>query len=247
MDFKKIPKLSLTNLNKIGNELGLEHNNSDPKKLAHDIIDCFVKFDMYKQKHVDKYIRCGQLGNKGKEGVTYLVKTHSDKEYAMKTFKKTKSIDRLVLEATLQNRASEYGIAPAIVDVDIIGKTIVMEKMDEHLFDIMKRTDGNLTVEHQMRLYEIFKKLDDAGVFQGDSNMMNYMVKNNKIYIIDFGMGKIIDEKFKKKVCSSKPNEELMTLAFIIKLRELGCPEQSYSYLIKQVSEECRVKYNLKT
>lgn len=70
--------------------------------------------------------------------------------------------------------------------------------MDEHLFDVMKRQCGNITEIQQKQILDIFIKLDDALVFHGDSNILNYMLKNNKIYIIDFGMSKHIDEKLKK-------------------------------------------------
>ena len=36
-----------------------------------------------------------------------------------------------------------------------------------------------------------------------------------------------------------------MTLGFILKLKELKCPESSYSYLISHISQENKLKYNL--
>jgi tRNA A-37 threonylcarbamoyl transferase component Bud32 len=174
-----------------------------------------------------------------------MVKTPRGEQYAMKTFKKTKSIERLALEATLQDMASRHGVSPKIIDVDIVGRTITMEKMDKHLVDIMKISNGNLQVEHQKRLFEIFKRLDRAEVFHGDSNILNYMIKGDKIYIIDFGMGKRIDGKLKKRLGTITPNETLMTLAFILKLKELGSPSEAYSYLLSHVSTEFREKYNL--
>ena len=120
-----------------------------------------------------------------------------------------------------------------------------MERMDEHLFDVMKRQKGNLTEFQQKQLMDIFIKLDESNVFHGDSNILNYMLKNDKIYIIDFGMSKLIDLKFKKKLKEERPNYTLMNLGFIIKLKELKCPETAYSYLISFVSEENKIKYGL--
>jgi predicted unusual protein kinase regulating ubiquinone biosynthesis (AarF/ABC1/UbiB family) len=68
-------------------------------------------------------------------------------------------------------------------------------------------------------------------------------LKNNKIYIIDFGMSKPIDDKFKKKLKEERPNFTLMNLGFILKLKDLKCPSTSYKYLIKFVTEENKKKY----
>ena len=245
MDFKKVRSLSRSNLVMIAKELGLDFADCNCENLADRIVHCFKVLVAYRQRHVDRYTRYEQIGNTGKEGVTYMVKTSRGEQYAMKTFKKTKSIERLVLEATLQDMASRHGISPKIVDVDVVGRTITMEKMDKHLVDVMKLSNGNLQVEQQKRLFEIFKKLDKAEVFHGDSNILNYMLKGDKIYIIDFGMGKQIDGRFKKKLGTNTPNETLMTLAFILKLKELGSPCEAYSYLLSHVSADFRQKYNL--
>ena len=113
----------------------------------------------------------------------------------MKTFNKRKSIENIKKEAELQKKSSEKGISPKVIDVDTVSNYIVMEKMDEHLFDVMKRQRGDLTESQQKQLMDIFIKLDEANVFHGDSNILNYMLKNDKIYIIDFGMSKIFNPK----------------------------------------------------
>ena len=64
----------------------------DKKKdrLIDNILVCFKKYEDYRKEKVDKYKRIRQLGNAGKEGITYLVKTTDGNTYAMKTFRKTK-------------------------------------------------------------------------------------------------------------------------------------------------------------
>ena len=55
----------------------------------------------------NKYNIIKQIGNVGKEGITYLVKRNNDgSEFAMKTFKKTKSSKNILIESELQNIAS---------------------------------------------------------------------------------------------------------------------------------------------
>jgi len=164
----------------------------------------------------------------------------------MKTFKKTKSSDRLRLEAQLQEKASIFDICPKIIDIDTVSKYIVMEKLDKHLFEVIKDQKGILTEDQQKQLIHIYKCLDEAKVFHADSNILNYMFKKNKLYIIDFGMAKLIDDKLIKKLGTPTPNISLMNLGFILKLKELECPEVSYSYLLKFVSEKDKENFRLK-
>ena len=171
------------------------------------MLKCFKEYEKYKKEKVDKYVKIKQLGEKGKEGTTFLVKTIDGNEYAMKTFKKTKSSDRLRKEAYLQEKASEFNITPKIIEIDTISKYIVMEKLDEHLIDKMKKQDGNLTENQQKQIIKIFKFLDKAKVFHADSNILNYMFKGKKLYIIDFGMSQLIDEKLIKKLGMEEERE----------------------------------------
>ena len=219
-----------------------------PKKkedLIVEMLKCFKEYEKYKKEKVDKYEKIKQLGEKGKEGTTFLVKTKDGNEYAMKTFRKTKSSDRLRKEAQLQEKASEFNISPKIIEIDTVSKYIVMEKMDEHLIDKMKKQDGNLTEKQQKQIIKIFKLLDTAKIFHADSNILNYMFKGKKLYVIDFGMSQLIDEKLIKKLGIDTPNLTLMNLGFILKLKELKCPASSYSHLITFVSGKDKSKYGL--
>ena len=245
MNFEELKKLNYNDLKKIAESIGIYPPHKKKAELIESISACFKEYEMYKKEKIDKYTKIKQLGNEGKEGVTYLVKDINGNQYAMKTFKKTKSSDKLKLEADLQQQAAVLGIAPKVIEIDTVSKYIVMEKLDKHLVDVMKVQNGDLTVEQQKDIIDIFNKLDQANVFQGDSNILNYMYKKKKLYIIDFGMGKFIDEKLKKKLSTKTPNLTIMNLGFIIKLKELNCPESSYSYLITQVSDDDRSKYGL--
>jgi tRNA A-37 threonylcarbamoyl transferase component Bud32 len=245
MDLNILNKKSLEELQKIGKDLGIE-NEINKKILIKKIKECFKDYEKYKFEVKDRYEKIKQLGNKGKEGITYLVKDKiSNKEYAMKTFNKRKSIENIKRESELQKIAGDVGISPKVIYVDLVSNNIVMDKMDEHLFDVMKRQNGDLTEIQQKQILDIFNKLDEINVFHGDSNLLNYMLKNEQIYIIDFGMSKMIDNKLKKKLKEDRPNFTLMNLGFILKLKELKCPESSYSYLIKQVNDENKKKYGL--
>lgn len=244
MDIKQLNILTYKELKDIATDMDIEI----PRKkedLISEMLRCFKKYEKYKKDNVDKYVKIKQIGEKGKEGTTYLVKTKDSKEYAMKTFKKTKSSDRIRREADLQEKASKHNISPEVIEIDTISKYIIMEKMDTHLYDKMKEQNGNITEIQQKQIIKIFKLLDKAKVFHGDSNILNYMFKGKKLYIIDFGMSQYIDDKLVKKLGVDTPNLSLMNLGFILKLKELRCPSSSYSYLLTFVSDKDKSKYGL--
>ena len=262
-----LKKQNIINLKNLADEMSIKYSKDITKEnLILDIVKYFEKYN--KKSSIKKrnpvkspvkttksptnspvkiktYKKFDQLGNIGKEGITYLVKDENENEYAMKTFKKTKSSTRIENEAELQKKASFYEISPKIIDVNLEEKYIVMEKLDKHLFDVMKKQNGNLTKLQQQQIIKIYKNLDKSGVFHGDSNILNYMFKDKKLYMIDFGMSKFIDDNLIKKVGTKNPNLDLMTLGFILKLKELKCPESSYSYLITHVSDLNKAKYQL--
>ena len=196
-------------------------------------------------KKIIKYELVGQLGEKGKEGRTLSVRDKFDTEYAMKTFRRNKSCKKLEEEIRLQRICSDAGISPKIVDYCLEEKYVVMEQMNCHLLDKMKEIGGIVTDEEQRQLINIFKKLDKIKVFQGDANILNYMIRDGKIYIIDFGFSQYIDDKLIEKLQTKTPNYELMLLGFILKLKEMNCPVQSYNILKSHLSEQKRIQFNI--
>jgi Kae1-associated kinase Bud32 len=235
---------SYLQLREMAEDMDLKINRSK-KDTIKNIIKAFKEYEKYKTEKIDEYTRKHQIGNKGKEGVTYLVKKKNGKEYAMKTFKKHKSSSKLRKEAELQKTAADVGISPNVIDIDTVSKYIVMEKMDKHLIDILRKNKGCLTINYQRQLISIYKKLDEIGIFHGDINLLNYMLKDKKIYIIDFGMSKEITNSLVKKLGTKTPNINIMTLGFILKLKELGCPPSSYKYLVKFIPEENQNQFRL--
>lgn len=240
----RLEKYNLTELKKMGDKMGLPARRSK-SEMIQNISEAFAEYEEYKKEKIDKYSRHCQLGEKGKEGTTYLVTDHHGKEYAMKTFRKEKSSTRLHKEYSLQKKAGKAGVAPRVYDYDTVGKWILMEKMDKHLYEQIDDEKGVLHKKAQERLIEIFAKLDEIGVFHNDANICNYMIKNGEIYLIDYGFAKEITPKLKKKLCSEYPNSRLMLIGLILKLKEKGLPEKSYKYLLKKVSKEDRTKFNL--
>jgi predicted Ser/Thr protein kinase len=224
-------------------EMGLRIRRSKTE-LIRDISHGFKEYESYKKEKLDRYERISQLGEKGKEGTTYLVEANGE-QYAMKTFRKQKSSMTLRKEAELQNMAAELGASPKVVDIDTVSKYIVMEKLDRHLYDILKKNGAALSQNIQKQIVSIYRKLDSAGVFHGDANLLNYMFKGRQLYIIDFGMAKEITNSLVYKLGTTTPNLSIMTLGLVLKLKEIGAPRSSYSYLVKHLSEEQRSQFGL--
>jgi tRNA A-37 threonylcarbamoyl transferase component Bud32 len=244
MDYDFINHLSLDELKQIAEELKLEKN--DKKDLKQEIINCFREYEDYNKKKIDLYQVIRQIGNEGKDGVTYLVKSRrTGEKYAMKTFSKRKSVNNIKKEANLQEEVSKFGICPKVIEVDLVNNFIIMECMKEHLIKKIIKQKGDLTEKQQKDIIELFKKLDEAKVFHGDANLLNYMYdKNDKLCIIDFGLSKKIDQKLIKKLGTSTPNYYYMTLGFVLKLKETNCLPSSYQHILEHVSEEDKKKFN---
>ena len=239
----KLEKYSLPELKKMALDMDLQMRRSKGEMIK-DITAAFKEYEEYKREKIDKYKRCEQLGDKGKEGTTFLVKDRNGREFAMKTFRREKSSLTLKREFLLQKKASRKNITPRVYEYDTVSKYIVMEKMDRHLYDEIKKR-GMLCKKYQERILEIFDKLDDAGVFHGDANILNYMIKDGEVYIIDFGFSKEITPRVLKKLETSRPNYHLMTIGLILKLKELSLEEKSYRYLKKALPVEYILKYKL--
>ena len=217
----------------------------EQKIMLEKIKQKLLKYYNGKKKSMEKYKKKQQIGNKGKDGKTFLVLDKFDYEYAMKTFRTNKSSEKIITEVTLQRKCSVLGICPKIIDFDIHNKYIVMEKMDHHLFDEIKKKNGLLSESRQNELIRIFKMLDKAKVFHADANILNYMIRGDKLYIIDFGMSKEINPKLVDQLKTSTPNYEMMLLGFILKLKDMNCPPESYKVLKQHLSEEKRKIYNI--
>lgn len=244
MNFTKLDKYNFAELKELCIKMNIK-----PSKTKSETINmlktALEDYEEYKKTIESKYTRISQLGEQGKEGITYLVTDVIGVEYAMKTFKKNKSHEKLRLEAILQQRASELGVAPNIIEYDTVSKFIVMEKMDRNLIDIITKQNGDLTKNQQNQIIVLFQKLDECKVFHGDANPMNYMQKGKRIYLIDYGFSKDINSKFIKLHNTETPNMKIMLIGLILKLRDLNCVCTSWEFLLKHVSEEDKIKYNL--
>jgi len=164
----------------------------------------------------DEFEVIKQLGKDGAQGVVYLVEFPNGLRAAMKQFKKTKSSARIQAEADLQKKASDAGISPEVMHVDLENKRIFMEPMQCRLVDVLKRTSPRFEDD----LIRIMKTLDDIGILHNDGNALNLMLdRDDQLKIIDFGLAKKIDSKVRKK-WGEYPNKEVTLFMMRKELRK---------------------------
>lgn len=238
-----LEKYTLTELKDMAQEMDIKPRRNK-KDMISDISSAFKEYEKYYNSKIKKYTKIKQIG-KGDQGTTYIVEDKKKKQYAMKTFRKSKSSRTLEQEYKLQKIAAKAKIAPKVYDYDTISKYILMDVMDCHLIDLITKQKGKLLKYQQKRILEIFRTLDEIKVFHGDANPANYMLKGKDIYLIDYGLAKPIDKKLEKKLKTSTPNMTLMLIGFILKLKGVNCPPSSYKYLLVNVSEKDKEKYSL--
>tara|TARA_B110000495_G_C22916880_1_gene535612 strand:- start:306 stop:1043 length:738 start_codon:yes stop_codon:yes gene_type:complete len=212
-------------------------NKLNKKQFIKYIINCFQKISQ------SNYKKICQIGNKGKEGVCYVV-NYNGRKRVMKQFKKNKSSKNILLEYQLQKKASKHHISPRVYHVDTDNKCIIMEKMDQNLFEILRQSNGELSENLQNYIVYIIDKLDKIGIFHGDPNPSNFMVKNKKLYIIDYGFGRNIDQKLINKHNTKHINQKFMILGLILQLKQLF-NRTDYHILKKYINDENIKKFQL--
>ena len=243
MENIKLENYNFTELKDIATNMNLTIHRSK-NGLIEEITRAFQEYEDYKTEKLDKYIRGNQIGERGQQGTTYSVFDRDGIEYAMKTFRKHKSSTNLQKEFDLQKLAANCGASPNVIDIDTVSKYIIMDKMDTHLVDTMKE-QGPLTKLQQKQIIHIYKKLDNAKVYHGDTNLLNYMYKGTKLKIIDFGSASSITPSLIRKLGTDTPNITIMTLGLVLKLKDMKYQKTSYEYLIKYLTDEQRFQHGL--
>jgi len=224
-------------LKKFSKEFGLDHTQ-EREQLINNIIERYNDIKKYLNF---TYIR--QLGHEGKDGRTFLAKDAYGEECAVKIFKKNKNPKSILREVKLQKIASKQGLSPIVYNFDVDGRYIAMEKLDMNLYDIFINQNGQLTIPQQKSIIGIFEQLDQCKIFHADPNPLNFMIKNNRWYIIDFGFAKPINKKTIDKF-GDNPNMTYMPIGLFLKLREIN-PNVKLDYLKEFINkDEIRNKLN---
>ena len=125
------------------------------------------------------------------EGRKVLVKERIKKSYRLEELDKKLRVERTRKEARLLTEARKIGVnTPQIFEVDEKNGKIVMEFIDgKRLKDIMNDLSEEKIAEIFQKVGEDIGKMHSMNIIHGDLTTSNMILKNGKIYFIDFGLG----------------------------------------------------------
>ena len=135
-------------------------------------------------------------------GLRALIKRRGEKRYRNPELDREIRRFRTIHEADIIHRAKEAGVpAPIIYQVDLEDATIVMEYLEgERVRDIVE----DLEEEERGRLFrvigEMAGRLHGAGIVHGDLTTSNMIRTQDRVVLIDFGLGEISRETEKRGV-----------------------------------------------
>lgn len=133
----------------------------------------------------------------------YIIKRRIEKGYRVKELDEKIRRERTKLEAKIMNEARRLGInVPQIFEVGDF--FIKMEYID----GIQLKNVINLDLIKEVG--KIVAKLHKNNIIHGDLTTSNFIVKENKIYLIDFGLS-----KFSTKI--EDKAEDLLVLYYVLK------------------------------
>lgn len=128
-----------------------------------------------------------------------IIKKRNKKSYRILEIDNRIRRQRTRSEAKLLTKAYELISIPEIIKVDQKTKKIVMEFIDgKKLSDYLDKFPLKKQKEVCKLIGESTAKLHDADIIHGDLTTSNMILKDNKIYFIDFGLG-FISHKFEDK------------------------------------------------
>ena len=137
-----------------------------------------------------------ELIGKGAEANLYLeqdrlIKHRVKKEYRIEVLDERLRRARTKREAKLLKKSRRSGIpVPNVYDVDFKDNKIVMEFIDAKLvYDYLQSAKKSAIVNISKKIGELIARLHDSDIIHNDLTTSNMLLKDDKIYLIDFGLG----------------------------------------------------------
>lgn len=133
---------------------------------------------------------------KGAEANLYLdngrlVKERVKKEYRVEELDERLRRLRTRREGKLLENAMRAGVpVPRIYRTDVNGREIVMEFLDGKILkDVVEEGDGKAVKRLSREIGRLVAKLHSHNIVHNDLTTSNMIVRDNKVYLIDFGLG----------------------------------------------------------
>ncbi len=136
--------------------------------------------------------------SRGAEAILYkkdstIIKKRISKGYRIKILDEKLRKERTKREVKLLVEAKRNGVnVPRVIEKDLTDFKIAMEYIEgDVLKDVLDKMKPNKLKKISKEIGRDLTKLHDAGIIHGDLTTSNMVLKSNKLYLIDFGLGKI--------------------------------------------------------
>jgi len=126
-----------------------------------------------------------------KDGQKILIKDRIKKNYRISQIDEKIRKTRTSQESNLLSEARRNRVpTPKILDVDKKTHKIIMEFIDgERIKELLNKSDKKTIKILCSEIGRLIGKLHSAGIIHGDLTTSNMILRDNKIYFIDFGLG----------------------------------------------------------
>lgn len=120
-----------------------------------------------------------------------VIKERIKKNYRIKEIDEKLRKFRTSRESKLLSEARRVGVpTPRIIEVDKKNHKIIMEFIEgERLKELLNHSDKKTIEKISFEVGRLIGKLHSVGIIHGDLTTSNMILRNNKIYFIDFGLG----------------------------------------------------------
>lgn len=120
-----------------------------------------------------------------------IIKDRIKKKYRIKQIDEKIRKKRTSLESNLLTRARRARVpTPKIFKIDEKQNKIIMEYIDgEIIKEVLNQSDNIKIKEIAVEIGRLIGNLHSAGIIHGDLTTSNMILKNDKVYFIDFGLG----------------------------------------------------------
>jgi len=168
-----------------------------------------------------------------KDGQKILIKDRIKKKYRISQIDEKIRKNRTSQEFNLLSEARRNGVpTPRILDVDKKNYKIIMEFIEgERIKELLNKSDKKTIEKLCFEIGKLIGKLHSAGLIHGDLTTSNMILKDEKIYFIDFGLG-----SFSKKI--EDQGTDLRLLHEALKSTHYQILDTSWKNIIKGYKSE---------
>ena len=136
--------------------------------------------------------------SRGAEAILYkkdsvIIKKRISKGYRIKILDEKLRKERTKREVRLLVEAKRNGVnVPKVIEKDLINFKIEMEYIEgDVLKDVLDKMDSSGLKNVSKEIGKSLSKLHNAGIIHGDLTTSNMVLRGDKLYLIDFGLGRI--------------------------------------------------------